>query len=117
VETTFDTDDDRSYGYGKNVLAPVAFTSFDAPRLRCTFFPGLRHHQSALGDPVRRNVNYAVARFFILSRQPGNFYTGIENALHVDHERNGRTGVGLHGDLLPWLYNWSFEAGVRCLFD
>ena len=139
VETAFNTADDRNYGYGKNVVAPFGFMSFDVPRLRTTFFPGLQHYFSVSGDPARRDVNYTVARFFILTRWPGNFYTGIENALYVDHERNGRTGftletevgrflnrhvavwgrpgVGLHGDSLPWVYNWNLEVGVRYLFD
>jgi hypothetical protein len=139
VETAFNTADDRNYGYGKNVVAPFAFMSFDAPKLRTTFFPGLQHYFSVSGDPTRRDVSYTNARFFILTRWPGNFYTGIENSLFIDHERNnrvgftletevgrflnrhvavwGRPGVGLLGDSLPWVYNWNFEVGVRYLLD
>lgn len=138
-EVILNTATDRLLGTGKNQIAPFAFASFDVPKLNSTFFPGIQHYQSVSGDADRRAVSFTQLRFFILTRWPNRFYTGIENQITIDHERNGRVGytietevgrfmdkhialwarpgVGLLGDGLPQVYNWNMEVGFRYLFD
>ena len=140
VEAILDTSSDALLGYGRNVIAPFAFLSIQAPTLRTTFFPGLQHFRSVDdGDFLHREVNYTQAKFFALTQWPERFYTGTEAVFIVDHVRNNRVGatfdieggrflskhvaawvrpgVGVAGDDLLQIQNWSVEVGLRYLFD
>ena len=140
LEAILDTATDSLLGYGRNLLAPFAFVSIQAPALHTTFFPNLQHFQSVDdGDRLHAEVNYTQAKFFALTQWPERFYTGAEALFIVDHVRNNRVGatfeletgrfmnkhvavwvrpgVGVGGDDIPQIYNWNVEVGLRYLFD
>lgn len=139
VEGILDTASDSLLGYGRNVVAPFMFMSFDAPTLHSTIFPNLQHFHAVDGDSNLAQVNYTQGKLFVLTRWPNRFYTGTEALVIVDHVRNNRMGatleveagrfldqhvavwvrpgVGLAGDDIPQIYNWNVEVGLRYLFD
>jgi len=139
TEFLFDTADSRSLGAGKDVVAPIAFLSFDVPRLATTFFPTVQYFRSVAGDDDRADLDYTTAKLFALTRWPWHLYTGTEAVLFFDHAHQGRVGatlevetglfvsrhvalwvrpgIGSHGDDLPQVYSWNFEVGFRYLFD
>ena len=139
VEGILDTATDSLLGYDRNVVAPFAFLSIQAPELHTTFFPNLQYFQSVDGDKLQGEVHYTQAKLFALTQWPGRFYTGAEALFIVDHVRNNRVGatfeletgrfinkhvalwvrpgVGVGGDDIPQVYNWNVEVGLRYLFD
>lgn len=139
AEITFDTASDDRLGTGKNVVAPLVFASFDAPRLNSVVFPFAQQYLSVSGDDDRTDVNTSLLRLGVLTRWPNRFYSFLEPSLYVDWERDqntgatleleigrllnrqlaiwARPGVGLWGDKLPYLYDWNFEVGFRYFLD
>ena len=137
-EFIFDSATEDSLGSGKNVIAPIAFASIKVPRLNSMLFPFVEYYHTVSGDYSRPDVNYTVFKPVVFTRLPSRFYTIVEPAIYVDHERNdrvgmnvelelgrfvttntmvyGRPGVGLFGDNLPQVYNWNFEVGFRYFF-
>jgi hypothetical protein len=139
AEITFDTAVDERLGSGKNVIAPLAFASIDAPRLKSVIFPYAQQYVSVGGDDQRNDINQTLLRLGLLTRWPQRFYSFVEPSLYIDWERDARTGftlelevgrlmnrqlaiwarpgVGLWGDNLPPVYNWNFEVGFRYFLD
>lgn len=139
TEMQFNTAESPLLGAGKTVIAPVAFLSFDAPRLHSTMFPTLQYFRSIGGDGNRPDVNYTSIKLFTITRWPASFYTGTEAVMFIDHQRNQRMGatleveagrfmtphlalwmrpgIGTHGDDIPQVYLWNLEVGFRYLFD
>jgi hypothetical protein len=138
AELILDTASKDSLGYGKEVVAPLAYASIDIPRCRSVLFPFIQHYFTVGGDDSRADVNYTSIKAAMLTRWQDRFYTVLEPQLIVDHERSdrvgltletevgrflnrqlavwGRPGVGLHGDDLPQVYNWNLKVGVRYTF-
>ncbi|HEX7812991.1 MAG TPA: hypothetical protein VF460_13875, partial [Burkholderiales bacterium] len=138
AELILDTASKDSLGYGKEVLAPLAYASIDIPRCRSVLFPFIQHYFTVGGDDSRPDVNYTSIKAAMLTSWPERFYTVVEPQLIVDHERAdrvgmtleaeggrfltrrlavwGRPGVGLYGDDLPQVYNWNLKVGVRYTF-
>jgi hypothetical protein len=138
AEMILDTASKDSLGYGKEVLAPLAYASIEIPRCRSVLFPFIQHYFTVGGDDSRPDVNYTSIKAAMLTRWPGRFYSVVEPQLVVDHERadragmtleaeggrflNRRTavwarpGIGLFGDDLPQVYNWNLKVGVRYTF-
>ncbi len=137
-EVLLDTASSDSLGYGKKVLAPLAYASIDVPRCRSVLFPFIQHHFTVGGDDSRADVHYTTLKAAMLTRWPDRLYTVLEPQLVVDHERADRLGavleveggtfldrrtavwvrpgVGLHGNDLPQVYNWALKVGVRYTF-
>lgn len=137
-ELLLDTASKDSLGYGKEVLAPLAYASIDIPRCRSVLFPFIQHYVTLGGDDSRPDVNYTSIKAAMLTRWPDRIYTVVEPQLIVDHERADRVGatleaeggrfltrqlavwarpgIGLHGDDLPQVYNWNLKIGVRYTF-
>lgn len=137
-ELILDTASKDSLGYGKEVLAPLAYASIDIPRCRSVLFPFIQHYFTIGGDDSRPDVHYSSVKAAMLTRWPDRFYTVVEPQLIVDHERADRVGatleaeggrfltrrlaawarpgIGLHGDDLPQVYNWNLKIGVRYAF-
>ena len=138
-EFQFDTAATPQLGAGKTVIAPIAFLSFDAPKLHSTLFPTLQYFRSVAGDDRRAEVNYTAVQLFTITRWPASFYTGTQTVMYIDHLRNHgigatleieagrfvskhlamwlRPGIGTHGDDIPQVYLWNLEVGFRYLFD
>lgn len=138
AELILDTASKDSLGYGKEVLAPLAYASIDIPRCRSVLFPFIQHYFTVGGDDSRPDVNYTSIKAAMLTRWPDRFYTVVEPQLVVDHERADRVGmtleaeggrfltrqmavwarpgIGLYGDDLPQVYNWNLKVGVRYTF-
>jgi hypothetical protein len=139
ADGSFDTARSPGFGLGNATFSPFAFLALDAPSLKSTFFPVLQHFHTINEGETGARISLTNFRLFILTRWPNRFYTGIENSLFIDHRRNDkvgftleaetgrfltkhvavwvRPGVGLLGDNVPPVYNWSFEVGARYLFD
>lgn len=139
AEITLDTASDDRLGAGKNVVAPLVFASFDAPRLKSVVFPFAQQFVSVSGDDDRSDINTTLLRVGVLSRLPNRFYSFLEPSLYIDWERDEKTGftlelevgrlmnrqlaiwarpgVSLWGDNLPYIYNWNFEVGFRYFLD
>jgi hypothetical protein len=137
-EAILDTASKDSLGYGKQVLAPLAYASVDVPRFRSVMFPFVQHHFTVGGDDSRPDVHYTSLKFAMLTRWPRRTYTVVEPQLVVDHERDDRVGatleaeggkfidrrtalwvrpgIGLHGDDLPQVYDWALMGGGRNTF-
>ena len=137
-EVLLDTASRDSLGYGKQVLAPLAYASVDVPRFRSVLFPFVQHYFTVGGDDARPDVHYTSLKAAMLTRWPGRAYTVVEPQLVVDHERADRVGatleaeggkfidrrtavwvrpgIGLHGNDLPQVYNWALKVGVRYTF-
>jgi len=138
AEVILDTASKDSLGYGKEVLAPLAYASIEIPRCRSVLFPFIQHYFTVSGDDSRPDVNYTSIKAAMLTRWPGRLYTVVEPQLVVDHERAdkvgvtleaeggrfltrqmavwARPGIGLYGDDLPQVYNWNLKVGVRYTF-
>jgi hypothetical protein len=139
TDGSFDTAARPGLGLGNATVSPFAFLALDAPSIKTTFFPVLQHFHTVNENDTGARVNLTNLRLFVLTRWPNRFYSGVENSLFIDHRRNDRVGftlesevghfftkhvaawvrpgVGLLGDNLPVVYNWSFEVGARDLFD
>ena len=139
LEAILDTASEPLLGYGRNVLAPFMFMSFQVPSLHTTFFPNLQHFEAIDGDKLHPEVKYTQVKFYALTQWPERFYTGAEALFIVDHVRNNRVGatfeletgrfmnkhvaiwvrpgIGVGGDDIPQIYNWNVEVGLRYLFD
>lgn len=138
VEYNFDSATEDSLGSGKETLSPLIFGSVKVPELNSIVFPLLQYYGSVGGDNSRPDISYTVFKPLIFTKLPNRFYTFVEPAIYVDHERNdrvgmnvefefgrfvnpqtmvyGRPGVGLFGDNLPQIFNWNFEVGFRYFF-
>lgn len=138
AEVIFDTASEASLGYGKDVLAPLAYASIEIPRFRSVLFPFIQHYFTVGGDDSRPDVNYTSVKAAVLNRWQGRYYSVVEPQLVVDHERSDRVGMtleaeggrfltrqmtvwarpglGLFGDDLPQVYNWNLKVGVRYTF-
>ena len=138
AEAILDTASKDSLGYGKQILAPLVYASIEVPRCRSVLFPFAQRFFTVGGDDSRRDVDYTLLKAAMLTRWPDRLYTVVEPQVVVDHERADRVGamleveggrfldrrttvfarpgVGLHGDDLPQVYNWSFKVGVRHTF-
>jgi len=138
TELILDSASKDSLGYGKEVLAPLAYASIDLPRYRSVLFPFIQYYFTIGGDDSRPDVHYTSLKAALLTRWPDRFYTVVEPQLVVDHERAdrvgvtletelgrfidrrlaiwGRPGIGIHGDDLPQVYNWNLKVGFRYTF-
>jgi hypothetical protein len=137
-EAILDTASKDSLGYGKQVLAPLAYASIDVPSCKSVLFPFIQHFFTVGGDDSRPDVNYTSLKAAMLTRWPDRLYTVLEPQLVVDHERADklgmtleaeggkfidrrtavwvRPGIGVHGNDLPQVYNWNLKVGVRYTF-
>lgn len=138
AEAILDTASKDSLGYGKDVIAPLAYASIDIPRCRSVLFPFIQHYVTVGGDDARSDVHYTSLKAAMLTRWPDRMYTILEPQVVVDHERADRVGmtveaeagkfldrrtalwvrpgVGVHGDDLPQVYNWNLKVGIRYTF-
>jgi hypothetical protein len=137
-EFIFDTADDPTLGFGRNVAGPLVFAAVDLPKLSSTFFPNLQHYFSHGNGGSGNDVSYSVVKANLLTRWPNRYYTFLEPVVIVDYERNHQTGmtvelelgklltpnagvwvrpgVGVFGNDLPQVYNWNLEMGLRYIF-
>ncbi|HWQ38520.1 MAG TPA: hypothetical protein VNM24_07890 [Burkholderiales bacterium] len=138
TEVTFDTASDDRLGQGQTVISPLVYAAIDVPEIESVFFPNFQHYFSAGGDGTHPDVSQTVLKPNLLTRWPKRFYTFLEPAFLIDHERNskvgltvelevgklvsrhvavwGRPGVGVIKNDLPQIYNWNIEIGARYIF-
>jgi hypothetical protein len=136
-ELILDTSTNEALGFGKNIVAPLAFVSIDIPRYDSVLFPFFQHYITIGGGGSRPDVHYTSIKTAVLTRWPDLVYTVIEPQLTIDHERNDhvgmtleaefgrflernlalwiRPGVRMFGDGPPQSYNWNLQVGVRIM--
>ena len=138
VEYNADSATEDSLDSGQHTLSPLVFGSVRLPRLNSILFPLIQYYETVAGDDSRPDVHYTNIKTMVLTRLPDSYYTFVEPAIYIDHERNdrvgmnleiefgrfvdsqtmiyGRPGAGLFGDNLPQVFNWNFEVGFRHFF-
>lgn len=139
TEFFFNTATDTFLGSAHHSIGPFAFMSINVPSVRSTLFPFVQSVHSVGTAAGRDPVSYTLARLFVLTRWPAQWYSATETAIYIDHEHSGRAGstveleagrflnkhvalwarpgIGAWGNEVPIVYKWNLEIGVRYLFD
>ncbi len=139
TDVIFDTADDQWLGYGKTVVAPLAYAAIDLPKHDSVFFPNIQHYFSVAGDDTRADVNFTTLKPNLLTRWPNKVYTFLEPQFAIDWERDAKVGLTIELEVgkilsrniaawvrpgtgvinrneLPQVYEWNLEMGMRYIF-
>jgi hypothetical protein len=137
-DVIFDTADNAQLGFGKTIVAPLAYAAVDLAH-DSVFFPSIQHYFSVAGPASRANVSYTTVKPSLLTRWPNRTYTYLEPQFTIDWERNDKVGLTVELELgklvtnstAAWIrpgvgvinqyelfqvYDWNLEVGMRYIF-
>jgi len=134
----FDTASEETLGEGKNQFVPYIAASGGLPDIRSRVFEVFEHFSSFSGDPERGGITESKLQLHLMTNWTDAMWTQIGGSFFMDWlggEHGGitvdaevgiatstdlafwvRPGVGLVGDDVPGVYDWSVLVGVRWLF-
>ncbi|MSQ58532.1 MAG: hypothetical protein EXR36_02505 [Betaproteobacteria bacterium] len=130
-EVVFDTASE-GLGAGTNIVTALTFMSIDVPKYKSVLFPLYQYSFNAGGGPA---IGFSTIRASVMTKWPERYYTFVEPTLYADHEHGSRVagtfevevgrfvssdaaiwarpGVGIRKHVMPRVYDWNFEVGVR----
>lgn len=133
-----DTAEDDALGTGQNQIVPMVAASGSLPEIRSHLYETIEHFVSFDGDPDRSGValtkldlhlmtewspttwTQAGGEFFVDWK--GGEHTGLDLDVEIGKSLGPRCaiwirpGVGVFGDDVPGVVDWSIAAGVRWVF-
>jgi hypothetical protein len=134
----FNTASEESLGEGKNQFVPYIAASGALPDIHSRLFEVFEHFSSFSGDPERGGITESKLQLHLMTKWNDSVWTQLGGAFFMDWlggEHGGitadaevgmatsanlafwvRPGVGLVGEDVPGVYDWSVLVGVRWLF-
>lgn len=125
-------------GDGKNQFVPYIAASGALPDIRSRLFEVFEHYSSFSGDADRAGITVSKLQLHLMTNWTDTLWTQVGGALFMDWkggEHGGitldaefglapdpnlafwiRPGIGVVGDDVPGVYDWSLVFGVRWLF-